>query len=81
MIKSLATFARIHRASEYKEYLDCKAYRHPSGKRKRLRQTIKANIINGNSEYTFKDWVEDYERYYEELYWQEIHDCAETLRQ
>lgn len=81
MIKSFSTFARIHWPVEYEEYLDCKAYRHPSGKKKRLKQVIKADALIGNSEYTFEDWIEDYQNYCEELYWQEIHDCAETLRQ
>jgi len=75
MIKSLATFTRIHCPSEYKSYLEGR-YRHP----KRLRQIIKANALIGNSEYTFKDWVEDYQNYCEERYWQEVHDCAETIR-
>ena len=78
MNKSLATFARIHWSSEYKEYLDAKAYRHPSGKRKRLKQVIKADALNGNSEYTFEDWSEDYQNNCKELYWQEVHDCTET---
>lgn len=78
MNKSLATFARIYWPSEYAEYLDCKAYRLPSGKKKRLKQIIKADVLSGNSEYTFEDWSEDYQNYCEELYWQEVHDCAKT---
>lgn len=49
MIKSFATFARIHWPSEYNDYLNDKAYGY-SGKKKRLKQVIKAEIMSGRVE-------------------------------
>lgn len=78
MIKSLATFARIHWPSEYKEYQQEKSWGWHIGKRKRLRQAIKANIINGNSEYKFEDWSREYDEYHKNYQWQGGYECAET---
>lgn len=57
MIKSFATFARIHWPLEYKDYLAEKAWTYSAWKGKRLRQLIKADILNGGSEYKFEDWL------------------------
>lgn len=69
MIKSLATFARIHWPSEYNDYLNDKAYGY-SGKKKRLKQVIKAEIMNGEKEYKFYDWSKEYDEYHENYEWQ-----------
>lgn len=79
MIKSFATFARIHWPSEYKDYLAEKTWTYSAhNNRKRARQVIKAIIINGGKEYKFEDWSRDYDEYCKNYYWQGVHDCAET---
>ena len=79
VIKSIATYARIHWPEEYKEYLAAKVWSYSAhNNRKRVRQILKANIINGDKEYKFKDWSIDYENYCKNYYWQGVHDCAET---
>ena len=60
MIKSFATFARIHRPLEYDKYFDEKVWQYSSWIKKRLRQRIKADILNGGHEYKFADWSKEY---------------------
>ena len=74
MIKSFATYARIHWPEEYKDYLSDKAYGCHSGKRKRLKQVIKA----GRKEYRFEDWSREYDEYHENYQWQGEYEYAET---
>lgn len=78
MNKSFATFARIHRPLEYKDYLAERKWTYSVHNRKRVRQVIKATIINGGKEYKFEDWSIDYDNYCKNYYWQGVHDCAET---
>ena len=75
MIKSFAAFARVHLTEDYNEYLKCKACGRPGGKRKRLKQVIKAEIMTGGKEYKYSDWVDDYEEYCKEYYWQGVEDA------
>ena len=63
---------------EYKEYLDCKSYRYLRDKKKRLKQVIKAEIMNGENEYKFQDWAKEYDEYYEDYEWQGGDFYAET---
>lgn len=76
MIKSLTTFARIHWPSEYDKYLDEKVWQYSSWIGKRLRQRIKANILNGGREYRFEDWSKEYDEYHKNYQFQggEYHD-------
>lgn len=75
MHKSLAAFARIHWPLEYNDYLNDKVHGCHSGKRKRLKQIIKAEIMNGEKEYKFDDWSKEYGEYHE---WQGGYFYAET---
>ena len=56
MIKSLATFYRIHFPVEYSDYLEEKREWVYDGSR--VRQKIKVNKIAGEKEWTFIDWLE-----------------------
>lgn len=79
MIKSFATFARIYWPLEYKDYLADKKWIYSAhNNRKRVRQVIKAIIINGGEEYKFIDWSMGYDNYCKNYYWQGVHDCVET---
>mgnify|MGYP006916225486 CR=1 FL=1 len=79
MIKSFATFARIHWPLEYKEYLDEKAWTYSAhNNRKRVRQVIKAIIINGGKEYKFEDWSREQDEYHRNFQWQADYGYAET---
>ncbi len=64
MIKSFATFARIHWSLEYDKYLDEKVWQYSSWIKKRLRQRIKADILNGGHEYKFEDWSREQDKYH-----------------
>lgn len=77
MIRSFATYARIHCPSEYDDYLNDKSYGY-SGKKKRLKQVIKAEIMNGEKEYKFQDWLKEYDEYHEDYEWQGGWYCAKT---
>lgn len=70
MIKSNATFVRIHRPLEYDKYLDEKVWQYSSWIGKRLRQRIKADILNGGSEYKFEDWLKEKDEYLKNYQWQ-----------
>ncbi len=74
MIKSIATYARIHWPEEYKDYLSDKTYGYHSGKRKRLKQVIKAE----RKEYKFDDWLNEYDEYHKNYEWQGGDFYAET---
>ena len=78
MIKSMATFARIHWPSEYDKYLDEKVWEYSSWIGKRLRQRIKADILNGGSEYKFEDWLKKEDEYLKNYQWQGGDFYAET---
>lgn len=60
MIRSLVTHIRIHCPSEYDKYFDEKVWKYSSWTGKRLRQRIKADILNGGREYKFVDWLREY---------------------
>ena len=55
MIKSQATFCRIHLPAEYADYLeDKRGWIYGGG---RVKQKIKANKIAGKKEWTYLDWI------------------------
>ena len=78
MNRSLATYARIHWPSEYKDYLAEKAWTYYAWKGKRLRQLIKADILSDGSEYKFEDWLEGEYEYHKNYQWNGDWYCVES---